>query len=172
MGDIGLGKHDIDSTTEHTGVSGATEDNIISFDANGLPQDSGLADAALSGAIKGKVTVTIGDGSTVLTTGAKKIYVQIPYDGTITAATLLADQSGSVVVDIWKDTYANFPPTVADTITAAAKPTLSGAIKSTDSTLTGWTTSITAGDILEFNIDSVATIQKLIVILDIDKTGD
>ena len=33
--------HDIDSTLDHNGVSGATEDNIMTFDANGLPQDGG-----------------------------------------------------------------------------------------------------------------------------------
>ena len=32
--------HDIDSTDDHNGVGGATEDNFISFDANGLPKDS------------------------------------------------------------------------------------------------------------------------------------
>lgn len=118
----------------------------------------------------GKATVTVDGLGSALTTGAKKVYLQIPYDCTITTATLLADQSGDVVVDIWKDTYANFPPTVADTITASAKPTLSSASKSTDSTLTGWTTAISANDILEFNLDSVATITKLIIILDLDKT--
>jgi len=30
---------------EHTGVSGATENNFVSFDANGLPKDSGHKDA-------------------------------------------------------------------------------------------------------------------------------
>lgn len=38
-------KHAIDSTVEHTGVSGATENNFVSFDANGLPKDSGHKDA-------------------------------------------------------------------------------------------------------------------------------
>jgi len=36
--------HDIDSTSDHNGVSGATEDNFLSFDANGLPKDSGKDD--------------------------------------------------------------------------------------------------------------------------------
>jgi hypothetical protein len=36
-------KHDIDSTTYHTGVSGATEDNLVSFDSNGLPKDALVA---------------------------------------------------------------------------------------------------------------------------------
>jgi hypothetical protein len=33
--------HGIDDTADHNGVSGATEDNFASFDANGLPKDSG-----------------------------------------------------------------------------------------------------------------------------------
>ena len=95
--------------------------------------------------------------------------MQVPFACTITAATLLADQSGSIVVDIWKDTYANYPPTVADSITAAAKPTLSATTKSTDSTLTGWTKSIAVGDILRFNVDSATTIQRVTVVLTVSK---
>jgi len=34
-------KHDIDSTSDHGGVSGAVENNLTSFDASGLPKDSG-----------------------------------------------------------------------------------------------------------------------------------
>jgi len=102
-----------------------------------------------------------------LTTGIKQDFL-IPFACTITKATLLADQSGNVVIDIWKDTFANFPPTVADTITAAAKPTLSAAAKSEDATLTGWTTAIAAGDILRFNVDSVASITRLAINLDVE----
>jgi hypothetical protein len=120
---------------------------------------------------KGNVVVTFDGGGSALTTGAQKVYLTVPYAGTITSATLLADQSGDIVIDIWNDTYANFPPTVADTITASAKPTLSSAQKSQDSTLTGWTTAITAGDILEFNIDSAATVTKVILELAITKTN-
>ncbi len=39
--DLHTQTHDIDSITDHNGVSGATQDNLISFDSNGLPQDSG-----------------------------------------------------------------------------------------------------------------------------------
>jgi hypothetical protein len=99
-----------------------------------------------------------------------QVDVVVPFACTITAVTLLADASGSIVVDIWKDTYANFPPTDADTITAAAVPTISTATKSQDSTLTGWTTSVTAGDVLRFNVDSVTTITRCLVHLDVTKT--
>ena len=92
----------------------------------------------------------------VLTTGIK-YRVFIAQDCTIQQATLGADQSGSVVIDIWVDTHANFPPTDADSITASAPPTLTSAIKSQDGTLTGWTTSITGGSWLFLNIDSITT---------------
>ena len=98
--------------------------------------------------------------------GSKR-YMHCPWTGTITKALIFADVSGSAVVDVWKDTYANYPPTVADTIAASAKPTLSTAIKNQDSTLTGWTTSVTAGDVFGFNIDSASTSTVILVVLEI-----
>lgn len=114
-----------------------------------------------------QLTFTFDGGGSVLTTGAKKVYVTVPVACTIVKNRVLADVSGSIVFDIWKDTYTNFPPAVADTITASAKPTLSSAIKSEDSTLTGWTTAIAAGSVLEVNIDSVSTITKAILTLEV-----
>ena len=105
----------------------------------------------------GVIIVTIdGDGSVPSTGIVARLSVPTPL--TITQVTLLADVSGNIVFDIWKDSFANYPPTVADTITASAKPTLSGAIKSQDGTLTGWTTSLNSGDTIFINLDSIATI--------------
>lgn len=111
----------------------------------------------------------IDGGGAVITTGVKG-YLEIPFGMTIERVTLMADVSGSIVIDIWKDTYANFPPTVADTITAAAKPTIAAAVKAQDATLTGWTTAVAAGDILAFNVDSVSTITKLTISIKGKKT--
>ncbi len=105
------------------------------------------------------IEVVLDDGGGVLSTGIK-LDLEIPFACTITQVTMLADQSGSMVVDIWNDTYANYPPTNADSITAAAVPTINATTKSQDSTLTGWTVAITAGDILRFNIDSCSTITR------------
>jgi hypothetical protein len=113
------------------------------------------------------VALLDGNGSPLGT--GEKGDIQVPFDCTINAVTLLADVSGSVVLDIWKAPYASYPPTVANTITASAKPTLSSADKSTDSTLTGWTTSVSAGDVLRFKIDSVSTITRLTVSLSVTK---
>jgi len=114
------------------------------------------------------IAFVIGDRSTTITTGIKGD-IQIPFACTITGVTLLADQSGSIVIDLWKDTYANYPATVADTIVASAKPTITTATKSTDSTLTGWTTSVTAGDIIRINVDSVTTLTQVTLFLTVTR---
>jgi hypothetical protein len=113
--------------------------------------------------------IIIGDGVNTITTGVKG-YVEVPFACTIIAARLLGDASGSIVIDIWKDIYANLPPTVADTITASAKPTLSSAQKSQDTTLTGWTTAIAAGDWLGFNVDSITTLKQVTLSLTLRRT--
>lgn len=107
-----------------------------------------------------------GGGSAIASSSKARDY--FPRGGTITKVTLLADQSGSIVLDLWKDTYANYPPTIADTITASAKPTLSSAIKAQDSTLTGWTTSIADGDTLIVNVDSATTVTWAVLVVEID----
>jgi hypothetical protein len=115
------------------------------------------------------VGLRIDNGASVIPTGVSGNIV-IPFNCTIQQWTLLANESGSVVVDIWRDTYANYPPTIADTITASAKPTISSSTKGQSSTLTGWTTALTAGDILRFNVDSVTSIKALDINLRIART--
>jgi len=115
------------------------------------------------------ITFVIDGGGSAITTGQKG-HLEIPFACTIKQVTMLADQAGSIVVDIWKDTYANFPPTDADSITASAPPTISSAQKSQDSTLTGWTKSISSGDILAFNVDSCTTITRVTISLKVERS--
>jgi len=99
-----------------------------------------------------------------------KGFLHVPFDCEITGYSLLADVAGNVVVDIWVDVFANFPPTIADTITAAAKPTLAAAQGVLSTVLTGWTVALTAGDVIAFNIDSTLTLTELLVTLFVEKT--
>ncbi len=117
----------------------------------------------------GSFGITIDGSGSAITTGNKG-YVTIPYSGTITGWDILADQSGSIVIDVWKDTYANFPPTVADSIAGTEKPTLSSQQKNQDNTLTSWTTSVNAGDIIAFNVDSASTVTKVNLTIKITKS--
>ena len=102
------------------------------------------------------INFVIDGGGAAILSGVKGD-IQFDFDCTITANTLLADQSGSIIVNLWKDTYANYPPVVGDKITASAPPTLSSAAKAQDTTLTGWTVAVTAGDIIRVNVDADAT---------------
>lgn len=110
------------------------------------------------------ITCVFDGGGSALVAGSK-VYLEIPFAMTITGWTLLADVSGSCVLDVWKDTYANYPATVADTITGTEKPTLASVIKNQDLTLTTWTTTVSAGDTLVFNVDSATTVTKATLVI-------
>jgi hypothetical protein len=88
----------------------------------------------------------------------------------VTAWTIIADQVGSIVIDIWKDTLANYPPTDLDSMTGSVQPTITADDQASGATLTGWDTTIDAGDVLYFNVDSCSTIQEATLILTVTKT--
>ncbi|MFC2001843.1 hypothetical protein ACFLUZ_04990 [Chloroflexota bacterium] len=115
------------------------------------------------------LTFIFDGGGAAITTGEKG-HIVSPFDGTIAAVELEADQSGSIKVDIWKDTYANFPPTDADSICGGNEPEISTAQKYKDATLTDWIKSIAEGDILAFNVDSITTIQRCTVTIRVKKS--
>jgi hypothetical protein len=122
--------------------------------------------SAGSGFTKDTIGVTVDGGGSVVTTGSKG-YKVIQEACTITGWTILGKESGSVVVDIKKCTYAGFPTT--STITGTEKPTLSSAQKNQDLTLTTWTTSLLEGDILEFIVDSASTCTRFNLFINITK---
>ncbi len=143
------------------------------LDANGT--GNSLTNVDEDNALNGSDLVTDGicfvvDGGGSVLTAGKKGQLVIPYSATINNVTLIADQSGTVQIDINKSTYSGFPTT--SSITASAVPALSSAQKYQDSTLTGWTTAITAGDILEYEVDSSpspASITRCAVCLEVEK---
>jgi hypothetical protein len=115
------------------------------------------------------VAFTIDGGSSVLTTGHKAEF-RANFAATITGYTLMANTSGSVVLDVWKDVFANWPPNAADSITGSANPTLSGASLVNTTTLTGWNTTINSGDYLRVNVDSASTVTRVTLQLNMTRT--
>jgi len=112
---------------------------------------------------KTAIGITIDGAGTAITAGSKGS-ISIPYNCTLDSATLVADQVGSIVIDIKKSTYASFPTTTS-IVGAGTKPTLSSAQKYTDSSLTSWTKTISAGDVLEYVVDSASTVTKVTLTL-------
>ena len=147
---------------------GADEGRVYIIDFTGPGVDvaytgSGRAQVNVASGSVGSVgglNFVIGDGVNVITTGEKG-HIRWPFSGTLQRASLLSLISGSIVVDIWKDSYANHQPNSADSITASAKPTLSSANKSEDTTLTGWVKTFVEGDIYAFNVDSATTVTRV-----------
>jgi hypothetical protein len=157
MAEKRLSEIDEATTTQNTDlVEIAQDDGFGAYVSKKIEFGNFIPTSAKSGAFG----ITIDAGTSIITTGLKN-WVTIPYDCTIASWQLLADISGSIVIDLWKDTLANYPPDASDSITASAKPTLSSQTSNSSSTLTGWTTSVSAGDVVAFNVDSVTDIHKI-----------
>jgi hypothetical protein len=112
------------------------------------------------------MSFTFMNNGAVLNTGVQEAaYLQVPCACEIKNVRMYGSPSGSIVVDLWKDTYANYPPTVADSIVASAPPTISSGVKSEDTTLEGWTKTLAEGDGILPNIDSVTNMTWVKVVL-------
>ena len=100
--------------------------------------------------------IALDGGGATIATGAYGFYI-CPFAMTVTGWTMVADTSGDLTIDVWKDTYANHPPTDADSVVT---PTFSGATKAQGSSLS---IACAKGDILRFNVDtcSAATMATL-----------
>ncbi len=110
--------------------------------------------------------ITVDGGGSVFTTGTKG-YIRVPYSGTISKWTLMADTIGNVTVNIYKDTIGNYPPVVSDTITATTPPSLTATYVRETTSLPSWVTTVTAGDIFAFNVDTVTTMTRVTLVVDV-----
>lgn len=118
-----------------TGVSGYLQNQILP------PLNSGSIGAIFDG------------GGSTLSTGFKG-YVRVPFNAYIQSWEIVGNQTGSIQVDIWKSSYAAFPPTSGNTIAGSEKPFIATGVKNQDASLTTWTTGLSGGDWLAFNVNS------------------
>lgn len=111
--------------------------------------------------------VCVIDGAASVIPAGVKLDLRIPFACTLTGWTLLADQSGSITIDVWRDTLANFPPTDADALPGSGKePKITTATYAEDTTITDWVSDdIVAGDVLRFNVDSASSITRATLVL-------
>lgn len=146
------------------GLPSNGEEVIVSFVINkGYELEYGVLGCAFNG-----------NGSAIAT-GTKDIdsMIVVPYDCTITASILEGGtaESGAFQLDIWKATsYLNVPPTNLDSICASAEPNISSGRYAKDTTLTGWTTSLTKGERLLCNVDdNTGGYEKMRLTLEVTK---
>lgn len=102
-------------------------------------------------------------------------WIEIPYKCDITRVCALPDQSGSIQFDFWKCTYSQFNafsthPANGDSICGGNELAISSSTKAEDSTLTSWTTAITAQDIIAIVVDSCSSIIQCALCVDLQRS--
>jgi hypothetical protein len=137
------------TTSNHNG--GTAADSVLVVTSAGVVKKRNAA--AFGGSSGGQAYdkgITVDGAGSVLTSGIKG-RTSIPVSGTITNVTLLADAAGTVVFDIKKSNFAGFPGSLTS-IVGANDPELSSSQSAQITIDGGWTTSVTAGDVIEFSI--------------------
>ena len=108
------------------------------------------------------VNYVIDSGSLPMQIGDKG-KLSLDVTGVIESITVLCDQTGDIVFDISKCTFADYP--AFNSITAANRVQLTNSNKYFDDVLNNWTTTIVAGEILNFSVISVTDIRRLLISL-------
>ena len=114
-----------------------------------------------------------GGGPAIVLGDTDPVEVSISQSGTIRGFTAIGNAAsgagtGSCVIDVRKTTLAGLPATGANSICGGNKPTIVVGRFDTDSALAGWTTSVAAGDVLTFVLESVSGFEQLSIFLSIE----
>lgn len=108
-----------------------------------------------------------GGGAAISATPSTKGYLVVSWPCRITGWYVLADVSGSIVIDVLRTDYATFPSFTS--IAGTSKPTLSSAQKNQDLVMTNWSVApgdvLSRGDILRFDVSSTSTVALVLVSL-------
>lgn len=108
------------------------------------------------------INFLVDNGSTDITPGSKG-QLKVDVTGTIESWMVVSKDTGSIVFDIKKCTYDTYPTFTS--IVGSEYPRLNNEIKSRDESLSTWDTTITAGDILDFEVLSCSGITDCSVFL-------
>lgn len=114
--------------------------------------------------LAGQIVCEFSGGGVPPSTGVEQDVV-LPFTGTLTEWQIAADQVGSATIDVWMAAWASYPPTSANDITGGNPPALASAASAESTSLTGWTTAITAGDVMRFQLAAVATVTRVLLVL-------
>jgi len=101
------------------------------------------------------IAYVLDGGGLALTPGLKGSVI-LPFACTIQSWTLVAGNSGSITIDIWKSSFAGYPPGAANSICGGVKPQIVSGQKASSSSLGAWATALADGDVLSFSVDAAS----------------
>ena len=115
----------------------------------------------------GSCGVTFDGGGQVVQN--KTAYVQMPYSGTLGAWSMVADQAGACTITVSKGTFGTFPASSAVYSTQPAIPATNITATNAGAYNPGMAT-VTAGDVLKFEISAITAITWVNLSIQITKT--
>jgi len=136
-------------------TAGAWGSIVANIKGMGVAANTNIAD----------MTVII-DGAGMAIVAGLKGYLFVDFACTVNQWTVVGDETGSIVIDIWACTYAQFDsgathPVVGDSIAGSGLPTLASATKA-QAAPTGWgTTTLAAGTVLGIYVASCTSIKRV-----------
>lgn len=109
------------------------------------------------------LTFGFDNGATAIAAGST-VKLRLPWRFQPDSWTLLSldDTAGAIKVDVWVDTYANDPPTDADSVCGGHEPEIAAsATRAEDTDLSDWADrDWAAGSIVVARVDSCTSIKK------------
>jgi len=136
--------------------------NIIFTTAPTNGQDCTIVALATTADLTRTINYVIDSGSIAMLTGNKGS-LTVDVTGVLESLVILSDQQGDLTLDIKKSSYSTFP--TFNSIVGGVYPQMSNARKVRDDDLSGWTKTITAGDILTFDVIAVSNITRFLISL-------
>jgi hypothetical protein len=139
-------------------ITSPLNNQVLAFETGtpNLWKNKNLIDILPTSVKSGSCGVTFDGGGQVILNG-KTAYVQIPYNGTLGAWSIVADQAGACTITVSKGTYTGFPTSSAVYSTNPAIP--AGFQKATNAgAYNPGMSTITAGDVLKFDISAITSI--------------
>ena len=142
------------------GVTASRVGNTVTVDIPGGGGGSNARGINTALRSEGAATLVVGTNATII----------IPYDMTISVAAswvIASNTTASVVVGVLRATVAT--PNTFASIAAAAKPTLTAAVRATGA-MTGWSTSLLAGERVRLSVESASGTTAVQVLIPAEAT--
>ena len=149
------------------GPNAATTYPLFSAGSSADPAFRAIAAADIPSALRARaVGMSFNGGGSAIAVNSISYIAAVPFAGTISAWDLCVD-TGTATVNVFKIATGTGLPTAS--ITASATPAIASNNCLHSTTLTGWTTSVAAGDRLAFKVTAISAATNISIVLEVDQ---